>query len=190
MGIARVWDKQLEAEMKLSEIFSTAWEGLTLNKVRSFLTTLGVIIGVASVIIMLAVSAGAEAAIAEQINGLGANLIIVSPIRGVPGAARTLLLDDAVAIEKQVVGISGVSAEQLPPPQTVKANNVSLDSIPMIGTTSSFLRARLSRCHRTLLIMMRMNVIKVVVLVRGWQRFVWDESPLGQTVTIGTTSSR
>ena len=48
--------------MKLNRIFATAWEGLTLNKVRSFLTTLGVIIGVASVIIMLAISAGTEAA--------------------------------------------------------------------------------------------------------------------------------
>ena len=47
--------------MKTRRIFATAWEGLTLNKVRSFLTTLGVIIGVASVIIMLAISAGTEA---------------------------------------------------------------------------------------------------------------------------------
>lgn len=74
-----------------------------LNKVRSFLTTLGVIIGVASVIVMLAVSAGAEASIAEQINALGANLIIVSPMRGIPGAGRTLLIDDAYAIAEQVV---------------------------------------------------------------------------------------
>ena len=97
-----------------------AWEGLTLNKVRSFLTTLGVIIGVASVIIMLAVSSGAEAAIADEINSLGANLLIVSPMRGVPGAARTLLIDDAFAIAQEVVGIDGVSAEQAPASQTVK----------------------------------------------------------------------
>jgi putative ABC transport system permease protein len=89
--------------MKLKKIFRTAWEGLMLNKVRSFLTTLGVIIGVASVIVMLAVSAGAEASIAEQINALGANLIIVSPMRGIPGAGRTLLIDDAYAIAEQVV---------------------------------------------------------------------------------------
>jgi len=176
--------------MKLSEIFSTAWEGITLNKVRSFLTTLGVIIGVASVIIMLAVSAGAEAAIAEQINGLGANLIIVSPIRGVPGAARTLVLDDALAIEKQVVGITGVTAEQLPPPQTVKANNVSLDSIPMIGTTSSFPSVRdypvaLGRYFNN---DEDERKSKVVVLGSGLAKDLFgDESPLGQTVTIGTT---
>jgi len=120
--------------MSLSQILGVAWEGLTLNKVRSFLTTLGVIIGVASVIIMLAVSSGAEAAIAEEINSLGANLLIVSPTRGVPGAARTLLIDDALAIAQEVVGIDGVSAEQAPAAQTVKTNDVTLDSIAVIGT--------------------------------------------------------
>jgi putative ABC transport system permease protein len=107
--------------MKLKKIFRTAWEGLMLNKVRSFLTTLGVIIGVASVIVMLAVSAGAEASIAEQINALGANLIIISPMRGIPGAGRTLLIDDAYAISKEVVGITGFSAEQSPAAQNVRA---------------------------------------------------------------------
>ncbi len=72
-----VQNGQEEAAMSLRRTFRVAWEGLTLNKVRSFLTTLGVIIGVAAVIIMMAVSAGAEAEIADQINSLGANLIMV-----------------------------------------------------------------------------------------------------------------
>jgi len=69
--------------------FRVAWEGVMLNKLRSFLTTLGIIIGVAAVIVMLAVSAGAEAEIEDQISGLGANLIMVTPFRsfgGVRGA--------------------------------------------------------------------------------------------------------
>ena len=124
--------------MKLNKILRVAWEGLMLNKVRSFLTTLGVIIGVASVIVMMAVSSGAEAAIAEQINALGANLLIVSPMRGVPGAGRTLLYEDALAIAEQVVGISGVSAEQSPATQTVKANGVTLEAIAVVGTSADF----------------------------------------------------
>ena len=60
--------------MKLKKIFRTAWDGLMLNKVRSFLTTLGVIIGVASVIIMLAVSVGTEAAIASSDSYTSPNL--------------------------------------------------------------------------------------------------------------------
>ena len=76
--------------MRSAEVLRVAWEGLTTNKVRSLLTMLGVIIGVAAVIIMMAVSAGTEATIAEQINGLGANLIFVSPsmARGGPRPGR------------------------------------------------------------------------------------------------------
>ncbi|HEX9870547.1 MAG TPA: ABC transporter permease, partial [Candidatus Tectomicrobia bacterium] len=66
--------------MRLTETMGIAWEGLTANKVRSLLTTLGIIIGVAAVIVMMAISAGTEAAIAEQIGALGANLIIISPV--------------------------------------------------------------------------------------------------------------
>lgn len=64
--------------MTAGEILQVAAEGLTGNKMRSLLTMLGVIIGVAAVIVMMAVSAGTEAEIAEQINSLGANLIFVS----------------------------------------------------------------------------------------------------------------
>ena len=74
--------------MSLGNTFAEAWEGLVLNKLRSFLTTLGIIIGVAAVIIMLAVSAGAEAAIADQINTLGANLVMVTPFRVFGGRGR------------------------------------------------------------------------------------------------------
>ena len=136
--VSRSQNPDGRSSMKFSQILSVAWEGLTLNKVRSFLTTLGVIIGVASVIIMLAVSSGAEAAIADEINSLGANLLIVAPMRGVPGAGRTLLIDDAFAIEQEVVGIDGVSAEQSPASQTVKTNEVTLDSIAVIGTSGDF----------------------------------------------------
>jgi len=175
--------------MKLTKIFRVAWEGLMLNKVRSFLTTLGVIIGVASVIVMMAVSAGAEAAIAEQINALGANLLIVSPMRGVPGAGRTLLYEDALAIGEQVVGITGISAEQSPAPQTIKANGVTLDSIAVVGTSADFPSVRdyplatgayftADEDERKL---------KVTVLGSGLAKDLFGaESPLGQTITVGS----
>ena len=112
-----------------------AWEGLQANKLRSLLTALGIIIGVAAVIIMLAVSAGTEAAIADQINALGANLIIIGPPRGMPGAARTLVYDDVIAISESIKGIDGVAAEQAPPAQTLRAGRVTLEAIPVLGTT-------------------------------------------------------
>jgi hypothetical protein len=60
--------------MEPTQILKIAWDGVIRNKVRSLLTMLGVIIGVAAVIIMISISAGTEATIAEQIEGLGANL--------------------------------------------------------------------------------------------------------------------
>ncbi len=176
--------------MKLTKIFRVAWEGLMLNKVRSFLTTLGVIIGVASVIVMMAVSAGAEAAIAEQINALGANLLIVSPMRGIPGAGRTLLYEDALAIGEQVVGITGISAEQSPAPQTVKANGVTLDAIAVVGTSADFPSVRdypvATGAYFTTAEDERK--LKVAVLGSGLAKDLFGtDSPLGQTVTVGST---
>ena len=175
--------------MKLNKIFRVAWEGLMLNKVRSFLTTLGVIIGVASVIVMMAVSSGAEAAIAEQINALGANLLIVAPMRGVPGAGRTLLYEDALAISEQVVGITGVSAEQSPAVQTVKANGVTLDSIAIVGTSMDFPDVRDYPVAAGVYFTAAENdrKLKVAVLGSGLAKDLFGtDSPLGQTVTVGS----
>lgn len=176
--------------MKLNKILRSAWEGLMLNKGRSFLTTLGVIIGVASVIIMLAISAGTEAEIAKQINALGASLVIVSPSKGTPGSARTLLYDDALAIGEQVVGIVGVSAEQAPPPQIIKANNQTLADISVIGTSPEFPEVRdypiasgryfnQSEDERK---------AKIAVLGSGIATDLFgDTDPIGQVITVGTT---
>jgi len=176
--------------MKFQKILRIAWEGLMLNKVRSFLTTLGVIIGVASVIVMMSISAGAEAAIAEQINSLGANLLIVSPMRGVPGAARTLLYEDAFAISEQVIGISGVSAEQAPAPQTVKANGTTLESISIVGTTADFPAVRDYAVAEGTYFTEAENdrKLKVAVLGAGLAKDLFgEESPLGQSITVGST---
>ena len=119
------------------EALAVAGEGLAANKVRSLLTTLGVIIGVAAVILMLAISAGTEAAIAKQISALGANLVIVSPPVGNATAARSLTYD-VKAIAASVTGISGIEAELPPTSQTVSAAATSLDSISVLGTMPDF----------------------------------------------------
>jgi putative ABC transport system permease protein len=132
--------------VNFSQTLKISWEGLTLNKVRSFLTTLGVIIGVAAVIVMLAVSAGAEAEIADQINALGANLIMVMPSfsRGGFGPGNeppSLTYDDLPVIAESVTGINGVSAEQ-GTTQDVKAGNTTLESVSIVGTTAGFTAVR------------------------------------------------
>jgi putative ABC transport system permease protein len=87
------------------ESFRTARRALRANLMRSFLTMLGIIVGVASVITMVAVGAGAQTQIAEQIRTLGANVLMIQPgaareggARTAAGARHTLSESDAPAI--------------------------------------------------------------------------------------------
>jgi putative ABC transport system permease protein len=135
--------------MDISEIISIAWNGVTSNKLRSVLTMLGVIIGVAAVIMVIAVSAGTEASIAAQIQGLGTNLLFVSQ-NFTAGGPRTptnatqngLFYPDAAAIE-QIPGITGVETERNSS-QTIKFGDNTVDSVPVVGTTEDFPTVRSS----------------------------------------------
>ncbi|HSW58492.1 MAG TPA: ABC transporter permease [Dehalococcoidales bacterium] len=101
---------------RLFEPLKTAWTSVVTHKLRSFLTILGVVIGIASVILLMSVGKGTEASILENISGLGANIITVrggsttvGGIRGGVGSANTLTYQDAQAIEAQVSDILGVA---------------------------------------------------------------------------------
>jgi len=127
--------------MKPSEAMRIAWEAILKNKVRSFLTMLGIIIGVAAVIIMIAISAGTEATIQEQITSLGSNLVFVqgAMVRGGPGQAPQggLVFDDAAAIQDGVDGVKSVVVEQYSS-ENVKAGDVLLEGVELLGTTTGF----------------------------------------------------
>ncbi|MFW6136215.1 MAG: ABC transporter permease [Chloroflexota bacterium] len=185
--------------MSLWRTLKVAWEGLTLNKARSFLTTLGVIIGVAAVIVMMAVSAGAEAEIADQINALGANLIVVMPaferggIRQGRGGGQTAGLaypDDLEAIRQDVDGINGVSAEQSTM-QEVKAGGSTLSDISIVGTTSDFPAVRDYHVAMGRFLTDEDSERKNEVAVLGYtiaQELFGEQNPLGQKVKIGSVN--
>ncbi|MCB0203681.1 MAG: ABC transporter permease [Anaerolineae bacterium] len=175
--------------MSFRRTLGTAFSSLINNKLRSFLTTLGIIIGVAAVIVMVAVSAGAEAVIAEQINSLGANLIIVSAARGTPGAAKTLVYDDAVAIRDEIGGITGVASEQAPAAQTVKAGNLIFEA-EVLGTTVDFPIVRDASVSdgRFFNDSEVDGARKVVVLGSALAKDLFgDQFAVGQTITVDTT---
>jgi macrolide transport system ATP-binding/permease protein len=95
---------------------SVAAQAIARNKLRSALTTLGVLVGVAALITMVAVGQGANSAVIAQIERLGANLVIVLPgasvtsgVRGGFGSASTLRVADAEAILHQASAVSNVS---------------------------------------------------------------------------------
>ena len=83
--------------MRFAEAFRVALDALRANRLRSILTMLGVIIGVAAVVILVAIGSGAKAEIEKQVEGLGSNLILVVPgsleIGGAPSASRLELSD-------------------------------------------------------------------------------------------------
>ncbi len=82
--------------MSLLELVETAFESLTTNKMRTFLTMLGVIIGVAAVVTLLALGSGVQTSIDSQITSMGSNLLNISPNRQVANARLTI--DDATAL--------------------------------------------------------------------------------------------
>ncbi len=181
--------------MSLWRTFKVAWEGLVQNKARSLLTTLGVIIGVGAVIVMMAISAGAEAEIADQINALGANLIMVMPSfsRGGlgPGAGppEGLTYDDVDAIEQEVSGVNGVSAEQNTT-QDIKAGDTTLESVMVLGTTPSFPKVRDYYVTEGRFVTQQDNDRKNEVVVLGYdvaQELFGDQTAVGQSIKIDST---
>jgi putative ABC transport system permease protein len=135
--------------MNYREIVHTAWTSILSNKMRSILTMLGVIIGVAAVIMMIAIGAGTEATISEKINGLGSNLIFVNqsmnfggPREGPTNQRGGLKYTDVAAIRDGIKGLAGVSVEQSASSLTAKFNDITLESITLVGTTPDFLKVR------------------------------------------------
>ncbi|MCD7974467.1 MAG: ABC transporter permease [Phascolarctobacterium sp.] len=101
----------------LNESIKMALAGITSNKLRTFLTLLGIIIGVGAVIAMVSLGFGVKDSIKNNISRLGSNLLIVSSggrtttgARIAAGEGARLTFEDAQAIEKQVDDIAGISA--------------------------------------------------------------------------------
>jgi putative ABC transport system permease protein len=104
--------------MKLFNLIRIALKALQRNKLRAFLTMLGIIIGVAAVIAMVAIGQGSKQSIQDQLSSMGSNMITIRPQSNttVGGGARldatglqTLTVDDIKAIQKQATYITAVS---------------------------------------------------------------------------------
>ena len=94
----------------------TAWEGARTHKLRSSLTILGIVIGVAAVIALMSIGRGVQSQILSQIESMGSDVITVSPgavtergVMGAGGSASTLTLEDAEAISEQVPYVAAVA---------------------------------------------------------------------------------
>lgn len=106
--------------MRTKDLFEEIYLGVSANKIRSGLTMLGIVIGISSVIAMLAVGQGSQQQIQNNIQSIGSNLLMVSPgaQRGVGasvsagrGSAQTLTNDDVLAVQFSVPGVGAVAPE-------------------------------------------------------------------------------
>ena len=132
---------------KVLQSMKIAFRALRVNKLRSALTMLGIIIGVGAVIAMVAVGSGATQRIQDQIASIGSNVIIVQPgslnvggVRQGWGNAQTLTEDDAKAIGTELRSIQYAAPMQQNQAQVVFGNNNWFTRIQ--GTTPDYLTIR------------------------------------------------
>jgi len=182
--------------MRANKVIQIASKGLTKNKLRSLLTMLGVIIGVAAVIIMISISSGTEAAIEEQITGLGTNLVFVQSSftrggfgQGGGGPSGGLVYDDAFAIAEEINGVTAVVVEQ-PSAETVKVGDTTLEDVAILGTTADFPAVRdmtiESGRYFNQTDIDRTQKVAVLGSTLAEELF-GDTPPIGQLVTVGNT---
>ena len=136
--------------MKASDLLEETTSALTSNKMRSSLTILGIVIGIASVIAMVAIGTGSQSSIDATIQSIGSNLIMVmpgfqrgaaaGPVSAGRGAAQTLTQADATAIQSQVTSIKAIAPQLTKRYQITAGGNNTNTSVN--GTVSAYPEVR------------------------------------------------
>lgn len=183
--------------MKTKDILQETFMALSANKIRSGLTMLGIIIGIASVIAMTAIGTGAQNSISASIQSIGANLIIISPgaPRGVGqqvnqgrGSAKTLTIEDADALTA-LDNVKAVAPEVSGRYQvTAKGTNTNTT---VDGVTSSYTEVHNLQMDQGNFISDQQNIsgAKVAVIGTTVQTDLFGEGldVIGQTIRIKGT---
>ena len=126
--------------MNGTNLFKIALRALANNKLRAFLTMLGIIIGVASVITMLAIGQGSKKSIQSQITEMGSNMIMIQPGGDMRGGVRrdasemqTLKLENYETLRDECIYLSGISPNVSSSGQLVSGNNNYPSSVSGVG---------------------------------------------------------
>lgn len=134
--------------MLLSDLISETYLAIFANKIRSGLTMLGIVIGIASVIAMVSIGQGATGSIEQNIQSMGANLLTVMPgfqrsfsqVSQARGSAQSLTAEDASAIADEIAFIKAVAPELSRRYQIVyRSKNTNTQ---IVGTSASYLTVR------------------------------------------------
>jgi putative ABC transport system permease protein len=178
--------------MRVLSSLKVALRALRVNKLRSFLTMLGIIIGVGAVIIMVAIGTGASDMISQQIASMGSNLIMVIPGATTAGGARmglgsvsTLTSDDARAIKEESPAVKEVAPIWGGVTQVVYGNQNWNTGVN--GTTPAFFSVRDWPIETGRLFTDLEDAGSVKVAVVGQtvvENLFGSENPLGQAIRI------
>ncbi len=178
--------------MNLRATLLLAVQALVRNKVRSSLTMLGIVIGVAAVIITVAIGAGARVSVQQSIASLGSNLIVVQPgsvtqggVRTGFGGASTLTPQDGLAVA-QLPGVAAVSPIVSVHSQVVAGGNNWQTQITGVAPTYTYIKAWSLASGRFLSESDVASIAKVAVLGQTVvsQLFPNGSSPIGKTIII------
>jgi putative ABC transport system permease protein len=133
--------------MRLGNITVVGLKSIARNKMRSLLTALGVVIGVACVIVSVAIGSGVAASVSEMINSLGSNFIMIMPGAATQGGARiftgqtTLTEEDAAAIKRECPAVAYVSPNLRTAGQTLAGELNWSTQIYGVSTDWPYIRA-------------------------------------------------
>ena len=184
--------------MKLLQTLAVAAEAVRLNRVRSLLTVLGIMIGIASVSLTVGLGQGAQNQVREQINALGSNLLIVSPgsstsggVRGGFGSATTLTRADAEALaDPSVAPDIAAVAPVVTGTQVITYGDTTWTSSVVAATPAwESVRSRTLAAGRFLTDTDVAQLGKVVVLGSSTaQELLGGRNPVGAEVQIGQTT--
>lgn len=178
--------------MTIKATLRLALQALIRNKARSLLTMLGIVIGVAAVIVTVAIGAGARISVQSSIDSLGSNLIVVQPgsltqsgARGGFGTASTLTPADGLAIAK-LPGVASVSPVVTLRTQVVAGENNWQTTVSGVAPTYTFIRSWPIATGRFLDESDVASTAKVAVLGATvvQELFPGGQSPIGATVIV------
>lgn len=185
--------------MTWADIVRNAWDAIRNHKLRSMLTALGILIGIAAVVLTVGLGQGAQQQVSKQLSALGGNLLIISPgsstsggLRGGFGSASTLTTADAAALSSKVAApnIGGVAPILQSSNQSL-VNGSTNWTTTVIGTTPSWLsvRGRTLSSGRFITAAEETKGAAVTVLASDTASELFGFlNPVGQSVTINSVS--
>ena len=187
--------------MEIKELFLESLGTLTLNKMRTGLATLGIVIGIGSVIALVSLGQASQQSIQNQIQSLGSNLLTIVPgaqrsgnVRSAIGSGTSLTYEDAKAIKEsvQITSVKNVSPELSRRSQVVAGRNNTNTQI--IGVTPEYSIVRKVNTSSGSFITQRdldtLNKVAVVGPQVVTDLFGENASPIGQSIRINNQSFR